>query len=79
MIESFASEVCLEAKDHGGFHLYFFLLISLSITLQNSKFGHQFTIRSKYFDMACYLKQETFSDSISFEIQQNDIWTYIIQ
>jgi hypothetical protein len=26
-------------------------------------------ISSKYFDMACYLKQETFSGPISFEVQ----------
>ena len=50
------------AKQHhimqavGGFICTFSLLISLSITLQTSKFRNQFTISSKYFDMACYLK-----------------------
>ena len=32
-------------------------------------------IISKYFDMVCYLKQETYSGPISFEVQWNDIWT----
>ena len=39
----------------GGFICTFSLLISLSITLRSSKFRNQFTISSKYFDMACYL------------------------
>ena len=60
----------------GGFICTFSLLISLSITLQTSKFRNQFTISSKYFDMACYLKREAYSGSISFEVQWNDIWTY---
>ena len=44
----------------GGFICTFFLLISFLITLRTSKFRNQFTISSKYFDMACYLKQETY-------------------
>ena len=45
------------------------LLISLSITLRTSKFRNQFTISSKYFDMACfYLKWKTYSGPISFEV-----------
>ena len=57
----------------GGFICTFSFLISLSLTLQTSKFRNQFTISSKYFDMACYLKRETYSGPISFEVQQNDI------
>ena len=57
----------------GGFICTFSLLISLSITLQTSKFRNQFTISSKYLDMPCYLKQEAYSVSISFEVQRNDI------
>ena len=57
----------------------FSLLISLSITLQTSEFKNKFTISSNYFDMACYLKRETYSGPISFEVQQNDIWTDNIQ
>ena len=57
----------------GGFICTFSLLISLSITLRTSKFRNQFTISSKYFDMVCYLKRETYSGPISFEVQQNDI------
>jgi hypothetical protein len=56
-----------------GFICTFSLLISLSITLQTRKFRNQFKISSKYFDMACYLKRETFSDPISFEVQWNVI------
>ena len=59
----------------GGFHLYLFPFIFLSITLQTSKFRNQFTISSKYFDMACYKKWATYSGPISFEVQKNDIWT----
>ena len=33
----------------------------------------------KNFDMACYLKWEAYSGPISFEVQQNDIWTDNIQ
>ena len=62
-----------------GFISTFSLLISLLITLWTSKFRNQFTISSKYFDMACYLKRETYSGPISFEVQQNDIWTDNIQ
>ena len=58
----------------GGFHLYLF-----PFTFQTSKFKNQFTISSKYFDIACYLKQETYSGPIFFEVQQNDIWTDNIQ
>ena len=29
--------------------------------------------------MACYLKREAYSGPISFEVQQNDIWTDNIQ
>ena len=54
-------------------------MISLSIALWTSKFRNQFTISSKYFDMACYLKREAFSGLISFEVQRNDIWTDNIQ
>ena len=57
----------------GGFICTFSLLISFLITLQTSKFRNQFTISSKYFDMDCYLKRETYSGPISFEVQQNDI------
>ena len=53
--------------------MYLFPLISLLITLRTSMFRNQFTISSKYFDMACYLKQETYSGRISFEVQRNDI------
>ena len=63
----------------GGFICTFSLLISLSITLRTSKFRNHFTISSKYFDMVCYLKRETFSGPISFEVQRNDIWTDNIQ
>ena len=62
-----------------GFICTFSLLISLSITLWTSKFRNQFTISSIYFDMACYLKRETYSGPISFEVQRNDIWTDNIQ
>ena len=34
-----------------------------------SKFRNQFTISSKYSDMVCYLKRETYSGPISFEVQ----------
>ena len=47
--------------------------------LPSSKLKNQFTISSKYFDMVCYLKRETYSGSISFEIQQNYICTDNIQ
>ena len=57
----------------GGFICTLFLLISLSITLQTSKFRNQFIISLKYFDMACYLNQETYFCSISFEVQGNGI------
>ena len=57
----------------GGFICTFSLLNSLSITLRTSKFRNQFTISSKYFDMACYLKREAYSGPISFEVQRNDI------
>ena len=57
----------------GGFICTFSLSIALSITLQTSKFRNQFTISSNYFDMACYLKRETYSGPISFEVQRNDI------
>ena len=60
-------------KDVGGFICTFSLSISLSITLRTSKLRNQFTISSKYLDMACYLEQETYSDPISFEVQGNDI------
>ena len=63
----------------GGFICTFSLLISLSITLRTSKFRNQFTISSKYFDMACYLKRETYSGPISFEVQGNDICNDSIQ
>ena len=53
--------------------------ISLSITLQTSKFRNQITISSKYFDMACYLKGKVYSVPISFEVQRNDIRTDFIQ
>ena len=72
-----------------GFISTFSLLISLSITLwttylvssgiSSQSVHNQFTISSKYFDMVCYLKQETYSGPISFEVQQNDIWTDNIQ
>ena len=62
-----------------GFICTLSLLISLSITLRSSKFRNQFTISSKYFDMVCYLKRETYSGPISFEVQRNDIWTDNIQ
>ena len=38
-------------NQRGGFICTFFLLISLSITLQTSKFRNQFTISSKYFEL----------------------------
>ena len=57
----------------GGFICTFSLLISLSIKLRTSKFKYQFTNTSKYFDMASYLKQETYSGPVSFEVQRNDI------
>ena len=66
-------------KPIGGFNCTFSLSISLSITLRTSKFRNQFTISSKYFDMVCYLKQETYCVPISFEVKQNDIWTDNIQ
>ena len=42
----------------GGFICTFSLSISLSITLQTSKFRNQYTISSKDLDMVRYLKQE---------------------
>ena len=42
-------------------------------------FRNQFTISSKYFDMACYLKQEAYSGPVSFVVQQTDVWTDNIQ
>ena len=36
----------------------FICTLSFLITLRTSKFRNQFTISSKYFDMACYLKRE---------------------
>ena len=53
-----------------GFICTFSLLISLSITLRSSKFRNKFTTSSKYFDMVCNLKRETYSGPISFEVQQ---------
>ena len=66
-------------KTSGDFICTFSLLIFLSIVLQTSKFRIQFTISSKYFNMACYLKWETCSGPISFEVQRYDIWTDKIQ
>ena len=63
----------------GSFICSLSLLLSLSITLRTSKFRNQFTISSKDFDMVCYLKRETYSGPISFEVQRNDIWTDNIQ
>ena len=57
----------------GGFICTFSLSISLSITLGTSKFRNHLTISLKYLDMVCYLKQETYSDPIPYEVQQNDI------
>ena len=69
-----------DAETMGGFICSFSLFISFSITSQTSKFrNHQFTISSKYFDMVCYLKRETYSGPIYFEVQRNDIWTENIQ
>ena len=45
-------------------------MIFLLITLRTSKFRNQFTISSKYFDIACYLKRD---GPISFEVSRNDI------
>ena len=45
----------------GAFICTFSLLISISIPLWTSKFWNRFTISSKYFDMACYIKRETYS------------------
>ena len=50
----YETDVTLCKKLEGGFIYTFSLLISLSITLQTSKFRNQFIISSKYFDMACY-------------------------
>ena len=50
-----------------------FLFLFQLHALRTSKFRNQFTISSKYFDMACYLKRENYSGPISFEVQQNDI------
>ena len=52
----------------GGFISIFSFLILPSITLRSSKFRNHFTISSKYFDMACYLKWETYFGPISFEV-----------
>ena len=60
-------------KIKGGFICTFSLLIYLSITLQTSKFKNQFTINSKYFDMAWFLKQDTYSGPIPFKVELNDI------
>ena len=62
-----------KGQNKGGFICTFSLLISLSITLRTSKFRNEFTISSKYFDMACYLYRETYSGPISFDVQPNDI------
>ena len=67
--KSFVAGRILLVSSLGGFICTFSLLISPSITLPSSKFMNQFTISSKYFDMVCYLKQETYSGLISFEIQ----------
>ena len=80
-------EYCTCANIHGkllntvqeSFICTFSLLISLSVILRTGKFMNQFTISSKYLDMVCYLKQETYSAPISFEVQQNVIWTDNIQ
>ena len=56
----------------GCFICTFSLLISLSFTLQSSKFRNHFTINSKYFDVVCYLKREASSDPISFEVKWNE-------
>ena len=74
-----AQRTRMDLNKMGGFICTFSLLVSLSITLQTSKFRNQFTISSKYFDMACYLKSETYPGPISFEVQRNDIWTDNIQ
>ena len=66
----------IEHKRGGGgvsyvpfsFQLLFQLLCELC-----TKFRNQFTISSKYLDMTCYSKQETYYGPISFEVQQNDI------
>jgi hypothetical protein len=62
-------------RHFGGFICTFFLSISLLITLWTSKFRNQFTTSSKYIDMVCYLKQESYSGPVSFEVQPDDIWT----
>jgi hypothetical protein len=56
----------------GLFICTFSLLISLSFTFQSNKLRNHFTTSSKYFDMACYLKQEASSGPISVEVKQND-------
>ena len=65
----------------GAFICTFSLLISISIPLWTSKFWNRFTISSKYFDMACYIKRETYSGPISgpIQVQQNDILTDNVQ
>ena len=59
-------------KNYGEFHLYLFPFdFPFNYIAKLVSSG----ISSKYLDMACYLKQETYSGLISFEVQQNDIWT----
>ena len=55
----------------GGFICTFSRLISLSFTFQSSKLGNHFTMSSKYFDMV-YIKRDSSSCPISFEVKWND-------
>ena len=57
----------------------FSLLIFLSFTFKSNKYRNQFSISSTYFDMVGYLKRETCSSLISYEVRQNHIWTDNIQ
>ena len=69
------------SNNSGGFHLYLFELAFINQfhsrmtslfqqSFANDYFRNHFTISSKYFDMACYWKQEAYPGLISFEIVQ---------
>ena len=56
-------------------------MVSGSVSERSHHFGIlcHLHIISKYFDMACYLKQEASFASISFEVKSNDNWTDNVQ
>ena len=75
----YAGVISCDKKVFGGFHLYRFELAFINQfysrmtslfqqSFANDYFRNHFIISSKYFDVACYWKQEAYSGPISFEI-----------